>query len=66
MCEEIGELPLLIGLQIGWFWAGIILDPDSDPFLNDSSSFGSDFESKHILLVLDLITIRGPGFGSGT
>lgn len=37
-----------------------ILDLDSDPFLNNGFTFGSDSNSESILLVSDPVSIGGP------
>ena len=49
-------------MQMGWFWAKTIMDPDLNPFLNDG--FGSYLGP--ILIVPDLVQIRGLGSGFKT
>lgn len=53
----VAHTSLPLRLQMGWFWVLNILDPYSDPFLNN----GSGFNSEPVLLVLNPITIEGPG-----
>lgn len=49
-------------MQTGWFKNGIMLDSESELALNDGSNFGLEL----ILLVPDLVPIKGFGSNSGT
>lgn len=53
-----------LGLQLGWFRVGTILNPDPSPFLNNGFSYGSDmfcwFQTRFQLEDPDLVLKPGP------
>lgn len=53
---------------MGRFLIETIVDPDLDPFSNNSSSYRFDIYSEPVLFVLDLVQIRKPksDFGIGS
>ena len=53
------------GLQMGQFRVGTILHSNPDPFLNNSSGFRSDFDSKPVLLAPDLDPVPELGLSRG-
>lgn len=57
-------LPSCIGLQMELFRIIIILDPNLDPFLNNSFGSGSNFDLEPILLAPCLVSVGKSEYGS--